>query len=55
MDEARDHDRPLLNELIRWGRVKPALWMLERGADRSRRDRGGHTPRDIARAMGGAS
>lgn len=83
-DRARDHGRPLLNELIRWGQVKPALWLLEHradpnladdrgwtavhqaasrgnerlmrgvlaaGGDRRRRDRGGHTPRDIAKVM----
>src|SRR5262249_17933333 len=31
--DAAVHDgRPLLNELVRWGQVAPALWLLERGA-----------------------
>lgn len=32
IDEARAGGRALLNELVRWGQVKPALWLLEKGA-----------------------
>ena len=32
INEARDAGRPLLNEMIRWGQVAQALWLLERGA-----------------------
>jgi ankyrin repeat protein len=31
-DEAREGDRPLLNELVRWGQLEHALWLLARGA-----------------------
>lgn len=31
-DRARDGDRPLLNNLTRWGQVEAALWLLGRGA-----------------------
>ena len=31
-DEARNDGRPVLNELIRWGQVTPAVWLLEKGA-----------------------
>ena len=32
IDAARDGSRPILNELIRWGQFKPALWLLAKGA-----------------------
>ena len=32
LDRAIDDGKPLLNNLVRWGQVGPALWMLERGA-----------------------
>ena len=32
IDGAREGDRPILNELVRWGQIKPVLWLLERGA-----------------------
>lgn len=32
VDRAQDGDRPLLNQLVRWGQIKPALWLLDRGA-----------------------
>jgi ankyrin repeat protein len=31
-DRAVDGDRPLLNNLVRWGQIQQALWMLSRGA-----------------------
>jgi uncharacterized protein len=33
IDEARDGGRPILNELIRWGQFKPAMWLLANGAN----------------------
>jgi ankyrin repeat protein len=32
IDRAVHEGKPLLNQLVRWGQVKPALWLLERGA-----------------------
>jgi ankyrin repeat protein len=32
IDQAVDGGKPLLNELIRWGQIKPALWLLDHGA-----------------------
>ncbi len=32
IDEATDGGRPILNELIRWGQFKPAMWLLAKGA-----------------------
>ncbi len=80
-----DDGKPMLNQMVRWGQLKQAFWLLEQGAspnaadergwtavhqaasrgnerlmravlvaggDRSRRDRSGHTPLQVARAMG---
>ncbi len=38
-----EQSRPILNELIRWGQVQQALWMLERGADPNIPDERGWT------------
>lgn len=38
-----EQDRPILNELIRWGQVQQALWMLEKGADPNVPDERGWT------------
>jgi ankyrin repeat protein len=43
LDEARHDGRPLLNELVRWGQVTPALWLLEKGASPNVPDRRGWT------------
>ncbi len=43
IDAARAQDRPLLNELVRWGQVGPALWLLERGANPNLPDARGWT------------
>lgn len=43
IDRAQDGDRPLLNQLVRWGQFKPALWLLERGASPNIRDARGWT------------
>lgn len=42
--DAAVHDgRPLLNELVRWGQVAPALWLLDRGASPNVADARGWT------------
>lgn len=38
-----EQGRPILNELIRWGQVQQALWMLEKGADPNVADEKGWT------------
>lgn len=43
IDAARAEGRPLLNELVRWGQVTPALWLLEKGADPNLPDARGWT------------
>jgi uncharacterized protein len=42
-NRATSGDRPLLNDLIRWGQVGAALWLLARGADPNRVDTRGWT------------
>jgi ankyrin repeat protein len=32
LQQARDGDKPLLNQMIRWGQMKAAFWLLEHGA-----------------------
>lgn len=39
----RMEERPALNELVRWGQVEPALWLLARGADPDLADARGWT------------
>jgi len=43
VDAAHAEGRPLLNELVRWGQVTPALWLLEKGADPNLPDARGWT------------
>lgn len=43
VDRAHSGGKPLLNDLIRWGQVEPALWLLEHGADANLADDGGWT------------
>jgi hypothetical protein len=52
LDLAREGEKPLLNEMIRWGRVKQALWMLEHGASAELADERGWTARDQAESRG---
>ena len=54
INETMADDRPILNELIRWGQVRPALWLLERGADPNRPDARGWTAVHQAAARGNA-
>lgn len=35
--------KPLLNQLVRWGQIKPALWLLEKGANPNLPDERGWT------------
>lgn len=39
LDEAFDHTRPVLNELVRWGQFKPARMLLGKGANPNVPDR----------------
>ncbi|MBL8177575.1 MAG: ankyrin repeat domain-containing protein [Bryobacterales bacterium] len=43
LNQRFDQERPILNELIRWGQVQQALWMLEKGADPNIPDEKGWT------------
>jgi ankyrin repeat protein len=43
IDRAEHDGKPLLNQLVRWGQVKPALWLLERGASPNLPDERGWT------------
>ncbi len=52
IDRATDGDRPILNELIRWGQFKPAIWLLEKGASPHVKDKRGWTALDQARSRG---
>lgn len=47
------HDgRPVLNELVRWGQVRPALWLLEKGASPNVPDARGWTALHQAASRG---
>jgi ankyrin repeat protein len=52
IDRATDRDRPILNELIRWGQFKPAIWLLEKGASPHVKDARGWNALDQARSRG---
>ncbi|MFY9607910.1 MAG: ankyrin repeat domain-containing protein [Blastocatellia bacterium] len=43
IDRAMDNGKPLLNQMIRWGRIKPALWLLKHGASPNLADSQGWT------------
>jgi ankyrin repeat protein len=43
IDAAQAEGRPLLNELVRWGQLGPALWLLEKGASPNLSDARGWT------------
>lgn len=43
LDSAVDEGKPLLNQMIRWGQFKQALWLLERGASPNVADQEGWT------------
>lgn len=42
-DKAVDGDRPLLNNLVRWGQIRQAQWLLDQGADPNLPGPGGWT------------
>jgi ankyrin repeat protein len=52
IDEALDEGRPVLNELVRWGQVRPALNLLERGASPNLQDPRGWTALHQAASRG---
>jgi ankyrin repeat protein len=54
IDLARSADRPLLNDLVRWGQVRPVLWLLARGADPDVPDQRGWTALHQAASRGNA-
>ena len=43
LDQARDGQRPLLSNLVRWGQIRPALWLLEKGVNPNLADANGWT------------
>ncbi|MFY9556666.1 MAG: ankyrin repeat domain-containing protein [Blastocatellia bacterium] len=43
LDRAVDEGKPLLNQMIRWGQFKQAMWMIERGASPNIADQQGWT------------
>ncbi|HMG37532.1 MAG TPA: ankyrin repeat domain-containing protein [Blastocatellia bacterium] len=42
-DRIRDEGRPVLNQMVRWGQIKQALWLLEKGASPNISDERGWT------------
>ena len=52
IDRARDGTKPLLNQMIRWGQVKQALWLLEKGASPNTPDERGWTAAHQAASRG---
>jgi len=53
-DRATSNGKPLLNDLIRWGQVRPALWLLEHGASPDVPDDAGWTAVHQAASRGNA-
>jgi ankyrin repeat protein len=54
LDRATSNGKPLLNDLIRWGQVEPALWVLAHGASTATLDADGWTPLHQAVSRGNA-
>ncbi len=52
INDARDEGKPLLNQMIRWGQIEQALWLLAKGADPNRADDRGWTPLHQAASRG---
>jgi len=53
-DHAHHEGKPLLNQLVRWGQVKAALWLVERGASPNVPDERGWTALHQAASRGNA-
>jgi len=53
-DKATADGQPLLNHLIRWGRIEQALWLLGQGANPNIPDAKGWTAVDQAKSRGNA-
>jgi ankyrin repeat protein len=54
IDRAQHDGKPLLNDLIRWGQLQPALWLLEHGASPNIADDRGWTAVHQAASRGNA-
>jgi ankyrin repeat protein len=54
VDRALHEQKPLLNDLIRWGQVEPALWLLQHGASPNVADERGWTAVHQAASRGNA-
>jgi ankyrin repeat protein len=52
--DAIHDERPVLNELIRWGQLRQAMWLLEHGADPNIPDKRGWTAVHQAASRGNA-
>lgn len=52
LNDARDEGKPLLSQMIRWGQVEEALWLLSIGADPNATDDRGWTPLHQAASRG---
>ncbi len=55
LDAARDEGKPVLNQMVRWGRVAHALWLIEKGASPNLADDRGWTALHQAAARGNES
>lgn len=55
IDRALSNGLPLLNDLVRWGQFRHALWLLSRGADPNRADAKGWTAVHQAASRGNES
>lgn len=54
IDRAVDDGKPILNQMIRWGRIDPTLWLLKHGASPNLADAQGWTAVHQAASRGNA-